>query len=546
MRYTFADIELDLTAGIIIKAGEKINVRAKTLLVLTYLIQHPKDIVTKKTLLETIWHDVVVQDQVLVQSIKEIRDILGSEVIKTYPRTGYQWTVQLTPMTSKKRFALSQLSKRNIAILTTVAVLLIALLISQVVNLSPLDEFSSKRNVMTVGFLPINNDMPDDIHDWVTATGTQYLNQRLQQQSNLLPLSTTKLLSLLSQHNNSSNTLFDVPLTLQNASLADVIVKTRLLGYPQDFQLHYSLYNGKTVEHGVEFASSVEHALDQLVERIAIRFDTFKASDSGVAYHPFSNEAFARGITLYLAGEYIKATAFFASALQSNPNLLVARRYLAACYIKTNKLAEGVTLIQKNIESAKKSGAFREEIRSNLLIGASLLHWHQTNNSLGKNQLLQATHYIESAKALAENHHDLLFIAYAYEELGAIERIQQNYPQAITLQKAALAVHQGFRGNYGQTRALIGLARIAHEQGNQQLSDEYFNKALVIAQKNGVVTNEIKTLLAQATIKISQGLAQQAQSIANNALTLASKSANNQLVSQVTHWFDVNDKRINY
>jgi DNA-binding winged helix-turn-helix (wHTH) protein/tetratricopeptide (TPR) repeat protein len=546
MRYTFADIEINLTAGIIIKAGEKINVRAKTLLVLTYLIQHPKDIVTKKTLIETIWHDVVVQDQVLVQSIKEIRAILGNEVIKTYPRVGYQWTVELTPIPTKKGLALTQLSKKNTVSLITVLVFLITLLVTQIANLSPKDDFSNKNDAITVGFLPINNDMPDDIHDWVTTTGTHYLNQRLQQQSSLLTFDTTKLLSLLSEHNNSPNTLFDSPLTPQNALLADVIVKTRLLGYPQDFQLHYSLYNGKTVEHGVEFASSVEQALDQLVEKVAIRFDTFKAINSQVVYHPFSNEAFARGITLYLAGEYIKATAFFASASQSNPNLLVARRYLAACYIKTNKLAEGITLIQKNIESAKKAQAFREEIRSNLLIGVSLLHWYQANNSLDKNQLLQATHYIESAKALAENHHDLLFIAYAYEELGAIERIQQNYPQAITLQKSALAVHQRFRGNYGQTRALIGLARIAHEQGNQQLSDEYFNKALVIAQRNGVVTNEIQTLLAQATIKISQGLAQQAQSIASTALTLASKSANNQLVSQVIHWFDVNDKRINY
>jgi tetratricopeptide (TPR) repeat protein len=290
----------------------------------------------------------------------------------------------------------------------------------------------------------------------------------------------------------------------------------------------------------------VEKALDQLVEKIAIRFDSFKTMNSQVSYHPFSNEAFARGIRFYLTGEYTKAIAFFASALQSNPDLLVARRYLAACYIKTNKLDEGITLIQKNIEKAKKKHVLREEIRSNLLIGVSLLHWHQNNNTLGQRQILQATHYIESAKALAENHHDLLFIAYAYEELGAIERIQQNYSQAITLQQSALAIHQGFRGSYGQTRALIGLARIAHEQGEQQLSDKYFNKALVIAQKNGVVTNEIQTLLAQATIKISQGLEQQAQSIANNARALAKKSTNNQLVSQVTHWFDVNDKRINY
>jgi DNA-binding winged helix-turn-helix (wHTH) protein/tetratricopeptide (TPR) repeat protein len=546
LRYTFADIELNLTAGIIIKAGERINVRAKTLLVLTYLIHHPKDIVTKKTLIEKIWYDVVVQEQVLVQSIKEIRDMLGSEVIKTYPRMGYQWTAALTPIPTKKSLALTERNPKKMAMFVVCSLALIVVLMTQIPKLTQMVVSSNKSSEMTVGFLPINNDMPDDIHDWVTSTGTQYLNQRLQQQSTLTTLDTPTLLSLLSQNNISPNTLTDKPLSSSKSLLANVIVKSRLVGYPQDFQVHYTLYNGNNVEHGVEFASSVEKVLDQLVEKIAIRFDNFKAMNSQVSYHPFSNEAFARGINFYLTGEYTKAIAFFASALQSNPDLLVARRYLAACYIKTNKLDEGITLIQKNIEKAKKKHVLREEIRSNLLIGVSLLHWHQTNNTLGQRQILQATHYIESAKALAENHHDLLFIAYAYEELGAIERIQQNYSQAITLQQSALAIHQGFRGSYGQTRALIGLARIAHEQGEQQLSDKYFNKALVIAQKNGVVTNEIQTLLAQATIKISQGLEQQAQSIANNARALAKKSTNNQLVSQVTHWFDVNDKRINY
>lgn len=546
MRYTFADIELNLITGVIIKAGEKINVRAKTLLVLSYLISHQKEIVTKQTLLDIVWRDVVVQEQVLVQSIKEIRDILGSEVIKTYPRIGYQWTAQLTLIPNRKASWLPQFTSHPITLLITMTLLLLALVLTIVPTLVPMLSDLVKSNDTQVGFLPINNDMPDDIHDWVTTTGTQYLNQRLQQQSTLQPLDTIKLLSSLSQQNILPSSLSDKPLLPKSKSLADIIVKTRLLGYPQDFQLQYSLYHGNTVEHGVEFASSVEQALDQLVAKIAIRFDSFQANNSHIVYHSFSNEAFVRGINFYLAGEFNKAIAFFDSALQSNNNLLVARRYLAACYIKTNKLAEGITLIQKNIESAEKTQAFREQIRSNLLIGASLLDWHQINNTLGESQLLQAKHYIESAKILAENHQDLLFIAYAYEELGAIARIQKNYLQAITLLNAALSFHQGFPGNYGQTKALIGLARVAHEQGNQTLSDEYFSEALVIAQHNGVMTNEVQTLLAQASVNVSQGNDDLAQSIANNALVLAKKSTNNQLVDQVIHWFTVNKERITY
>ena len=89
------NIEVNLTAGLIIKAGQEFNIRAKTLLVLKYLIKNKDGIVTKQALLNDIWHDVIVQEQVLVQSIKEIRDLLGSKVIKTYPRQGYQWVAEL-------------------------------------------------------------------------------------------------------------------------------------------------------------------------------------------------------------------------------------------------------------------------------------------------------------------------------------------------------------------------------------------------------------------------------------------------------------------
>ncbi|TMP75428.1 CadC family transcriptional regulator, partial [Pseudoalteromonas ruthenica] len=37
-----------------------------------------------------------VQEQVLAQSVKELRDIFGSDIIKTFPRNGYQWVAELT------------------------------------------------------------------------------------------------------------------------------------------------------------------------------------------------------------------------------------------------------------------------------------------------------------------------------------------------------------------------------------------------------------------------------------------------------------------
>lgn len=539
MRFTLADIDINLTSGVITKEGKQISVRAKTLLVLRYLITHKEEIVTKQNLLDTIWHDVVVQDQVLVQSIKEIRDILGSQVIKTYPRQGYQWTAELTEVIPTKSLIESFLSKKNIALFITLLSLVTTIFIYQ-------DNKNTKKlsndRVVTVAFLPVKNDMPDDIHDWVPVKGTQYLNQRLQQQSSLVAIKQKQLLKLLSNQELSKLTLNpQYALSLQKKASADLIVQTRLLGYPQDFQLNYTLYLPHSVERGTEFASTVEKAFDQLVEKIALRFGDFTPHTSATPRNDFSNEAFARGIEFYLSREYSKAIAFFSSALQTNSNLLVARRYLAACYINTNDVEQGLNLMQKNIKHAQQTKAYREEMRSYLLIGVLLMNWHEANNTLEQDKLLQAQHYIESAKALAQAHSDSLFIAYAHEELGKIQRLQKNYVQAIALQQAALTLHQSFRGNYGQTKALIELARIANEQNNTEQSDKYFQQATVIANKNGVATNQVAILLAQADIKKTVGLHQLATDIATKALGIAEKTPSNLLVAQVNAW--LNDNR---
>jgi len=76
--------------------GEFISVRPKTFALLLSLIEHPQELLTKKYLLEKIWDDVTVEQAVLVQSIRELRQLFNSnEVIQTYPRKGYAWSADV-------------------------------------------------------------------------------------------------------------------------------------------------------------------------------------------------------------------------------------------------------------------------------------------------------------------------------------------------------------------------------------------------------------------------------------------------------------------
>ena len=79
-------------SGKVFFEGKSLKIRPKTLQLLVLLLEAQNEIVTKKAILEQVWDDVLVDDQVIFQSIKELRKLFsGLDVIKTLPRKGYTW-----------------------------------------------------------------------------------------------------------------------------------------------------------------------------------------------------------------------------------------------------------------------------------------------------------------------------------------------------------------------------------------------------------------------------------------------------------------------
>ena len=540
MRFTFNDIELNLTAGLLIKEGQTISIRAKTLLVLKYLIAHQTKIVTKQEILASVWHDVVVQEQVLVQSIKEIRDLLGSHVIKTYPRQGYQWTVELSEITNDKNLLGKSVNTSYLGVIT--ALVLITFVCLFIYQTSQSNHQSPVKERFTVALLPVINDMPDDIHDWVPLQGMDYISESLTKNTQLQLIARTQLLQAipLSKQIKLQSSVNPDPQELRALAQAlkvDLLVQTTLRGYPQDFQLDYSFYLAQRVEQGVILSSSIRDALAQLVEKITQRFAPDTAQISQPYISDFSNEAFARGIALYLQRDYVQATTFFSSALQTNNDLLAARRFLAASYINSGDTEQGITLMKENIAQARQKKMPREEIRSHLMIGVLLIHQYE-KNTLTRHDLSKAERYILLTQKLAEQYHDALFIAYAHEELAKIKRLQHQYHEAIPLLETAIRYHKDLEASYGQTRALIELALIAYAQGKTELGSTYFTQATTIANKDGVATNKVAILLAQAQVALNAKQLEAAQVYAEQAKDIAIKAKSTVLIAQVSAWQD--------
>lgn len=106
----FPPFELDLRAGLLRRDGAPLSLRPKTYAVLLHLAERPGELVTKRALLDAVWPGVTVTEDVVRQSVGELREAFGDEraaprFIATVPRRGYRFVARLADETTPPELA---------------------------------------------------------------------------------------------------------------------------------------------------------------------------------------------------------------------------------------------------------------------------------------------------------------------------------------------------------------------------------------------------------------------------------------------------------
>ncbi len=74
---------------------QKILYKNKEIVTLTAnqakLLAEPQKIFSKEEILQLVWSDRVVSEQVVFQNISQLRAIFSDDAIKTFPKREYQW-----------------------------------------------------------------------------------------------------------------------------------------------------------------------------------------------------------------------------------------------------------------------------------------------------------------------------------------------------------------------------------------------------------------------------------------------------------------------
>lgn len=164
--YRMGDATLDTARREIRFSGSPAEVQPKVFDLLEYLVRNRERVISKDELFDQIWPSVVVTEASLTQSIKRARDLFrhngfDGEVIRTVPRKGYQFDLEVAP--GKRTIDADANDLRDVLLPTSGVGILAAVLAAVVWNTGPETRtqpaLSNADNSLVV--LPFSNLTPD-------------------------------------------------------------------------------------------------------------------------------------------------------------------------------------------------------------------------------------------------------------------------------------------------------------------------------------------------------------------------------------------------
>jgi TolB-like protein/DNA-binding winged helix-turn-helix (wHTH) protein/Flp pilus assembly protein TadD len=162
--YEFDGFRVDPVRRMLIGAdGHPIRLKPKVFDTLLYLVEHPHELLDKRTLLKAVWPNVVVEENNLNQAISTLRRVLGERpedhrFILTEPGRGYRFVETIHRRTHESGAAAVRKGHRNGWLFASAAVLAVALLAVGMLS------FVDQRNLRSIAVLPFENLSADEEH----------------------------------------------------------------------------------------------------------------------------------------------------------------------------------------------------------------------------------------------------------------------------------------------------------------------------------------------------------------------------------------------
>jgi len=480
MIYQTHDHQIDEQALTIKNADSiSLNIRPKTCQLLLLLLKNSGKAINKQTLLETVWADSVVTEQVVFQSINEIRQLFANtEVIKTIPKQGYVW---LPSVTIEERIKSKHVSSNRVTIKN--ALLVLCLLIGVLASYSLFEQQNDslneeqliQQNVSgSVVILPTQNQIEGNDHRWIRLGMMDQVIQRLPNSQSHAVLQTDYVLEVLRRASAPLNNVLTAHIQqIFKVSGAELIVSSKLSGAPHDYQLTYVFHYRDRLKKGVLLNRKIQSLIDEFSLLIAKQLGD-NVLPLEVAYQAdFNNELLGAAIEKRLEGDYESANPMLESIVLSNSENLTAQRLLAGNLLRLRDFKLAAERVDIALPLAKKLKDKDELTR--LLYLKALLHYVTYNDS-------NAADIAEQALTAAKENNDWLLMAHIKNIQANVAINNNDYQLAEALFHEEKQYHQVLRCPAGEAQSWANLANLAKEQNQPDKFTAAINQAIAIAK----------------------------------------------------------------
>jgi len=95
MEVKFSQFRFDMERLVLRDESEIIHLKRNQAAMLHFFLSEPEHIHSKDAILDKVWQNKVVSEQVVFQTISQLRNIFGENAIKTFSKQGYKWQLPL-------------------------------------------------------------------------------------------------------------------------------------------------------------------------------------------------------------------------------------------------------------------------------------------------------------------------------------------------------------------------------------------------------------------------------------------------------------------
>lgn len=467
------------TFTVVSSDGKNLNIRPKTCQLLLLLVKNHGKATNKQVILEMVWGGSVVGEQVIFQSVNEIRQLFpNSEVIKTIPKHGYIWVPNVEIKDNSKSF--KKILRKSLFAFCFLMIVLVGSLVFEQYEITDGIQLSQKNITGSIVILPIQNQIEGNDHSWIRLGMMDQIIQRTPSTPDYGVLQTDYVLEVLKRTNTSLSTISaELIQQIFKVSGAELIITSKLVGEPYDYQLSYVFYYRNRLQKGVLFNRNIQSLVDEFSRLISAELGNEFIPTEITYQKDFNNELLGKAIEKNHEGHYQQAEPLLESIVLSNVENITAQRILIETLQRLKKFEQVFERLDVVLPIAQKQQDKDELTR---LLYLKALNYYVTYNDEKAEKIAM------QALVVAKENNDWLYMAHIKNIQGNVAINKNDYKLAEKLFFEQKQHHNVLGCPVGEAISWSNLARLAQIQNQPDKFSATINKAITIASTRNLTS----------------------------------------------------------